>query len=32
VLDALAPLGITNIDMPVTSDKVWAAMHEKGFV
>jgi carbon-monoxide dehydrogenase large subunit len=32
VLDALAPLGVTNIDMPVTSDKVWAAMHEKGFV
>ncbi len=32
VLDALAPLGITNIDLPVTSDKVWAAMHEKGFV
>jgi carbon-monoxide dehydrogenase large subunit len=32
VLDALAPLGITNIDMPVTSDKVWAAMREKGFV
>src|SRR6266498_3341092 len=32
VLDALVPLGITNIDMPVTSDKVWAAMHEKGFV
>jgi len=32
VLDALAPLGITNIDMPVTSDKVWAAMHEKEFV
>jgi carbon-monoxide dehydrogenase large subunit len=30
VLDALAPLGITNIDMPVTSDKVWTAMHEKG--
>jgi aerobic carbon-monoxide dehydrogenase large subunit len=32
VLDALAPLGVTNIDMPVTSDKVWTAMHEKGFV
>ncbi len=32
VLDALAPLGITNIDMPVTSDKVWAALHDKGFV
>jgi carbon-monoxide dehydrogenase large subunit len=32
VLDALAPLGIGNIDMPVTSDKVWTAMREKGFV
>ena len=26
VIDALAPHGITNIDMPVTSDKVWAAL------
>src|SRR5258708_36453012 len=25
VIDALSPYGITNIDMPVTSDKVWAA-------
>ena len=30
VIDAVAHLGITNIDMPVTSDKVWAALHEKG--
>jgi carbon-monoxide dehydrogenase large subunit len=29
VIDALAPLGVTNIDMPVTSDKVWAAMRER---
>src|SRR5439155_10568652 len=28
VIDAVAHLGITNIDMPVTSDKVWAALHE----
>ena len=28
VLDALEPLGITNIDMPLTSDKVWAAIQE----
>jgi carbon-monoxide dehydrogenase large subunit len=26
VLDALAPLGITNLDMPLTSDKVWRAI------
>jgi carbon-monoxide dehydrogenase large subunit len=26
VIDALRPYGVTNIDMPVTSAKVWAAM------
>ena len=26
----LSPYGITNIDMPVTSDKVWAALRSKG--
>jgi carbon-monoxide dehydrogenase large subunit len=30
VMDALAPYGITNIDMPVTSDKVWAALRSRG--
>jgi carbon-monoxide dehydrogenase large subunit len=30
VMDAVAHLGITNIDMPLTSDKVWAALNEKG--
>ena len=30
VIDALSHLGITNIDMPVTSDKVWAALRGKG--
>jgi carbon-monoxide dehydrogenase large subunit len=30
VIDAVAHLGITNIDMPVTSDKVWAALNEVG--
>ncbi|HZV50229.1 MAG TPA: aerobic carbon-monoxide dehydrogenase large subunit [Candidatus Dormibacteraeota bacterium] len=30
VIDALWPLGITNLDMPVTSDKVWAALRAKG--
>jgi carbon-monoxide dehydrogenase large subunit len=27
VIDALAPLGVRNIDMPVTSAKVWEAIH-----
>ena len=26
VLDALAPLGVTHIDMPLTPAKIWAAM------
>ncbi len=26
VLDALAPLGVTHIDMPLTPERVWAAM------
>jgi carbon-monoxide dehydrogenase large subunit len=26
VLDALAPFGITNLDMPLTSEKVWRAV------
>jgi aerobic carbon-monoxide dehydrogenase large subunit len=30
VIDAVGHLGIRNIDMPVTSDKVWAALNEKG--
>jgi carbon-monoxide dehydrogenase large subunit len=30
VIDALWPHGITNLDMPVTSDKVWAALRAKG--
>jgi len=30
VLDALAPLGITDIKMPFTSQKVWRAIHESG--
>ncbi len=28
VIDALRPLGITNIDMPLTSAKVWGAIQE----
>lgn len=27
VLDALAPMGITSIDMPLRPEKVWALMH-----
>ena len=30
VLDALAPLGITDISMPFTSDKVWRALRTAG--
>jgi carbon-monoxide dehydrogenase large subunit len=26
VLDALAPLGVRQIDMPTTPDRVWEAM------
>ena len=30
VIDALSPYGITNIDMPVGPDKVWAALRSAG--
>jgi carbon-monoxide dehydrogenase large subunit len=30
VVDALAPAGVRNLEMPVTSDKVWAALQEAG--
>jgi carbon-monoxide dehydrogenase large subunit len=30
VIDAVAHLGIKNIDMPVTSDKIWKALAEAG--
>ena len=29
VLDALKPFGVKHIDMPLTSEKVWRAMHGK---
>ncbi len=29
VVDALAPLGITHLDMPLTPQKVWRAMQER---
>jgi carbon-monoxide dehydrogenase large subunit len=30
VIDALKPYGVTHMDMPLTSEKVWAAIHENG--
>jgi carbon-monoxide dehydrogenase large subunit len=30
VVDALAHLGVTNIDIPITPPKVWAVLKEKG--
>ncbi len=30
VIDALAPLGITHIDMPLTAEKVWGAIRKAG--
>jgi aerobic carbon-monoxide dehydrogenase large subunit len=30
VLDALAPLGVTQLDMPLTSEKVWMAIQSSG--
>lgn len=29
VLDALAPLGVTHLDMPLTPARVWAAIHRR---
>ncbi len=29
VLDALAPLGVTALDIPLTREKVWQALHKK---
>jgi carbon-monoxide dehydrogenase large subunit len=30
VVDALAHLGVTNIDIPITPQKVWRILHDKG--
>ena len=30
VLDALKPLGVTQLDMPLTAEKVWKAIHQRG--
>ena len=29
VLDALKPLGVTKLDMPLTPEKVWRAIHQQ---
>ncbi|MCJ2530957.1 MAG: xanthine dehydrogenase family protein molybdopterin-binding subunit [Candidatus Thermoplasmatota archaeon] len=29
VIDALAPLGVVHLDMPLTPDRVWAAIHQE---
>ena len=28
ILDALAPLGVTDVPMPATSERIWRAIHE----
>jgi carbon-monoxide dehydrogenase large subunit len=30
VMDALAPLGIRHVDMPLTPERVWRAMRDAG--
>ncbi|MGH9058680.1 MAG: xanthine dehydrogenase family protein molybdopterin-binding subunit, partial [Acidimicrobiales bacterium] len=30
VVDALSPHGVTNIEMPATPERVWAAIHDRG--
>jgi carbon-monoxide dehydrogenase large subunit len=32
VLDALAPLGITHLDLPMTPERVWQAIKSKAAV
>jgi carbon-monoxide dehydrogenase large subunit len=27
-MDALAPYGVRHLDMPLTAEKVWTAIHE----
>ncbi|MEE9173747.1 MAG: molybdopterin cofactor-binding domain-containing protein, partial [Thermoplasmata archaeon] len=29
VMDALAPLGVVHLDMPLTSDRIWAALRAR---
>ena len=28
ILDALAPLGVTDVPMPATPERIWRALHE----
>jgi len=28
ILDALAPRGVTHLDMPATPERIWRALHE----
>jgi carbon-monoxide dehydrogenase large subunit len=30
VMDALKPYGIKHLDMPLTPEKIWRAIHENG--
>jgi carbon-monoxide dehydrogenase large subunit len=30
VLDALMPFGVRHLDMPLTAEKIWRAMHKNG--
>jgi carbon-monoxide dehydrogenase large subunit len=30
VIDALRPLGVTKLDMPLTPERVWKAIHQQG--
>ena len=30
ILDALAPLGVTDVPMPATPERIWRAMREQG--
>jgi carbon-monoxide dehydrogenase large subunit len=29
ILDALAPLGVTDVPMPATPERIWRAMQER---
>jgi carbon-monoxide dehydrogenase large subunit len=28
VVDALSPVGVTHLDMPLTPEKIWRALHK----
>lgn len=30
VIDALRPLGVTKLDMPLSPERVWQAIHQQG--